>query len=126
MNNRINIQTFLGNFPKNCYSDYEELAFLDSKRVWVEQLFKSVQDIGKAFSRDRDNPKDFMDLVFFNSVHLLSSFVEVHGRVSKRMVDNVVESVCYTIDTLMTNDEVVRSSIDWNNPDAYTEWVQMS
>jgi hypothetical protein len=125
--NRINIQDFLGPFPRNVYSDYEELAFMNPKQAWVEHLFEAVQKIGGVFARDlkdRPSPQDFMDLVFYNAVHCLSAYKEVRGRVSKQCVQDVVEAICFTLDVVQTNDEIVRSSIDWNSPDAYAEWWQ--
>lgn len=121
--NRINVLQMVGG-PKNRYSDYEELAFMNPKSAWLEHLFKYVQDIAGAYARDREDRKDFMDLVFFSSVHVLSSFKEVHGRVSERNVRDVVEAATYMLDLIVSNDEIVRSSIDWDSPDAYAEWWQ--
>lgn len=121
--NRIGIAQFIGG-TKNCYSDYEELAFMSTKKAWVKHLFKYVLDIGGAYARDNRHPKDFMDLVFFSSVHVLSAFDEVHGRVSERTVRDVVETATYMLDVIQSNDHVVRSSIDWSDPDAYANWIQ--
>jgi hypothetical protein len=87
-------------------------------------LFSAIQDIGRTFARDKDEPKDFMDLVFYVSVHCLHAYVEQRGRASKQAIDDVVEAVAFTLDLIQTNDHIVRSSIDWDSPDAYAEWWQ--
>ncbi len=122
---RINIAKFIGG-TKNCYSDYEELAFMNGKRVWVQHVFEHVKDIGGAFGRDKDDTQSFVDLVFYCSVHCVHAYVETKGRISKETISYVVEAVAYTLDLIQTNDDIVKSSIDWSDPDAYANWVQQA
>lgn len=120
----INVLELIGTGTKNCYSDYEELGFMNAKAPWVQKLFESIQDIGKAFARDTKDPQGFMDTVFFSAVHLCHAFREAKGRISRQEIDNVVESVAYTLQTIQDNDYLVRSTVCWSSPDAYAEWSQ--
>jgi len=118
---------------KSQYSDYEELAFMDGTVPWVQQLFGAVKDIGKAFARDcqgyqtttAEQVQDYMDTVFYCSVHILHSYNEAKDLDEResQLVNDVVEAVCFTMQTLMSNDYLVRSSIDWSDPQAYQKYL---
>ena len=107
-----------------CYTDYEELAFMNMEAKWLETLFASMSDIGGVFFRDRPNKADLMDVSFYAAIHFLNALGE-EGVLEDSDVANVVETACYTVDLLTDNNELVRSGIDWNKrfPNNYEEWV---
>ena len=103
---------------KNCYSDYEELAFGNPNAKWVQTLREAVKDIALAFARERpaEVQQDFCDLVFYSAIHVLSAHRDAGKKLSEQKIQLVVETVAYSFEIVGTNDYIVRSGIDWTAP----------
>jgi uncharacterized protein YjaG (DUF416 family) len=94
---------------QDSYADYEELAFLDHKKKWLETL-RSV-----VFHNVVDATNDHKDAIFYTAIHVCADHAEYnHGRVGKRMIEGIVDALDYQLRTLQTCSHISRSGIEWN------------
>jgi len=94
---------------QDSYSDYEELAFLDHKKKWLEELRSAV------FHNVVDATNDHKDAIFYTAVHVCADYAEFHyHRIPKRTIEAIVDALDYQLRTLQTSTHISRSGIDWN------------
>lgn len=109
---RVNVEELMGETP--CYADYEMLAFMDSEQEWVTKTKRCALRFGMNYRREAAEVENFAELVFYHSVHVLNSFMEVQDEITDDNVNDVTEAVAFTIDSLLTTKQFTRSGINWS------------
>lgn len=103
--NHVKLKDLMDQAPQ-CYSDYEELAFIDTDIY--DKIVRTVKDF------TRHDPQDRRELVLYHVAHVASSTYEVKGELSDEDLETICDTVSYTVDSLLTSQEFTRSGINWD------------
>lgn len=96
------------------YTDYEELALREGDPEWFETLKTSVA-AQWLHGMDVQDEKDRCDLIFFNSVHVLSWWEGTGVTITQELIDIVVESSGHMLVETLNTEWLIRSQDDWED-----------
>ena len=94
------------------YTDYEELALREGDPEW----FKTLRDYVASqwlYGQDDQLEKDRCDLIFFNSVHVLSWWEGTGVTITEELVSLSVETSGHMLVETLNTEWLIRSDDDW-------------
>ena len=94
------------------YTDYEELALREGDPEWFQTLKDYVAGQWMHGRPDQEE-KDRCDLIFFNSVHVLSWWEGTGITITEELVSLSVETSGHMLVETLNTEWLIRSEDDW-------------
>ena len=94
------------------YTDYEELALREGDPDWFDVLRSYVAGQW-MHGRDTQSEKDKCDLIFFNSVHVLSWWEGTGVTITEELVSLSVETSGHMLVETLNTEWLIRSEDNW-------------
>lgn len=96
------------------YTDFEELALRSGDPDWYTELRRQVVTLSWHEWLEHQRNIDRCDLVFYTSIHVLSSYSDCDVDITNELVQTVVET-CVTMLGDLKCQWVMRSGHDWKD-----------
>ncbi len=97
----------------NTYTDYEELCMRSEDPEWYAWLYEQTAWLVWNHFVPDEKSQDICDLVFYNVVHVLSSYQECDVTITKELVQMLVESSDHMVSEVLRCEWVKRADENW-------------